>query len=233
MIFRQKERQLFRLLDSKTWVNLYCYPCPLRFIPRARIPNTIHKCIKSTIKQPLPPRENPLFITAEHALYRHPTDQESHDLAVLSWLVEIFNASLLLEDNVKSSSQTEATVKTNQELSWYDRPGVGLTAINDTYLLKTSVMILLRKEMRSHPAYLAFMDLFGEARYHVELETLRDDTGGEAPRKGLKSTDGAFESKCKVKGAGTKTGSSYRAYLPVALALEYSSYARDGKLVGQ
>ncbi|PLB49091.1 hypothetical protein P170DRAFT_509722 [Aspergillus steynii IBT 23096] len=201
----------------------------------------LQECIKSTIHSL--PTENPLLKTAQQTLRRPPTPHESGDLTLLSWLVEIFHTSFRLEYDVMSSSlpssetqgETEPRTEKQQRQLWHHRPDVGLTAINDACLLRTSVMILLRKEMREHPAYLTFLDLFREARYRMEVDVLRGavsaNTGTASSSAGVGTGKEGYklhlegEKKKLEMGIATGDGAFCRDSLPVALALEYTSFA--------
>ena len=49
-----------------------------------------------------------------------------------------------------------------------------MIAINDSFMLESSIYILLKKHFRSHPAYVDLLELFHEITFQTELGQLCD-----------------------------------------------------------
>lgn len=59
-------------------------------------------------------------------------------------------------------------------MRWVDRylvPGVANIAINDSFMLESSIYYLLKKHLRSDPAYIDYMELFLEVRLFVSFNS--------------------------------------------------------------
>lgn len=48
--------------------------------------------------------------------------------------------------------------------SRYRNPGVGNIAINDSFMLESSIYYMLKKHLKSDPAYIDYLELFLEVR---------------------------------------------------------------------
>ena len=57
---------------------------------------------------------------------------------------------------------------------WYRADGVGFIAINDGILLEQIIYFILRKHLRSHPAYLQLLELFLETTHQTAHGQLLD-----------------------------------------------------------
>ena len=57
---------------------------------------------------------------------------------------------------------------------WYLRPQVGMIAINDAFMLESSIPILIKKYFRTHPAYIEFVELFITTTFQTEIGQLCD-----------------------------------------------------------
>lgn len=58
----------------------------------------------------------------------------------------------------------DASVTRRGQPCWYKVPGVGMTAINDSYLLSSHMFKFISNHFRSHEAYATLLDLFVEVR---------------------------------------------------------------------
>ncbi|PLB48720.1 terpenoid synthase [Aspergillus steynii IBT 23096] len=138
---------------------------------------------------------------------------EFHDLSILGWLVEMLQAYLLVLDDIIDGSITR-----RNQICWYRRPEVGLTAINDACLIKSAVFFLLKNHFRTHPSYLQMLESFNEI-------TILTESGQEAD---------AIASREKCPGNWTLDqyrhitllkGGYYCFYLSVLLGLQYLNLA--------
>ncbi|KAJ6188482.1 Farnesyl pyrophosphate synthase [Penicillium mononematosum] len=96
----------------------------------------------------------------------------------------------------------------------YRRDGVGLSAVNDACLIKSSIMVLLRQYFGDHPDYGQLVELFHEAALRTELGQLADMTTSNKCSL-AEMTMERYEFTAENKAA------FYSFYLPVALALRY------------
>lgn len=106
---------------------------------------------------------------------------------------------------------------------WYRRDGVGLSAVNDACLIKSSIMVLLRQYFGDHPDYGQLMELFHEAAFRTELGQLADmTTSNECNLAEMTMERYGFTAENKT--------AFYSFYLPVALALQYLQRATEQNL---
>ncbi|KAJ5471483.1 hypothetical protein N7530_008840 [Penicillium desertorum] len=155
-----------------------------------------------------------------HALQKRPlTPTEFQELSILGWLTEIFQASYLISDDIMDNSEYR-----RGKQCWYRRDGVGLAAINDATLLKSSIFILLQKNFRQHSQYLSIVELFIEAGFRTELGQLCDARASQEDR--------GFEHKSIEMYSFITINKTafYSFYLPVALALHYFGLADERNL---
>ncbi|KAK2098521.1 hypothetical protein P7K49_023972 [Saguinus oedipus] len=83
-------------------------------------------------------------------------DAESLQRALtVGWCVELLQAFFLVTDDIMDSSLTR-----RRQICWYQKPGVGLDAINDAILLEACVYSLLKLYCREQPYYLNLIELF-------------------------------------------------------------------------
>ncbi|NXD29608.1 FPPS synthase, partial [Spelaeornis formosus] len=83
-------------------------------------------------------------------------DPESLRCALaVGWCIELFQAFFLVADDIMDASLTR-----RGQLCWYKKEGIGLDAINDAFLLESSVYRLLRRYCGQQPYYLHLLELF-------------------------------------------------------------------------
>ena len=97
------------------------------------------------------------------------TDEHYKQAAILGWCVELLQAFFLVSDDIMDSSITR-----RGQPCWYRQEGVGMIAINDAFLLESTIYTLLKRYFRSHPAYLDFIELFHETTHQTEMGQLID-----------------------------------------------------------
>lgn len=158
--------------------------------------------------------------TASLLLGRDLTSEEYHALATLGWLTELLQAFFLVSDDIMDASHTR-----RGNPCWFRKPAVGMIAINDAFLLESSIYVLLRKHFRTHPAYGEFLDLFHETTYQTEIGQLCDLLTAPEDHVDLAAFSPAKHSFIVVY----KTA-YYSFYLPVALALHYLQLATESNL---
>lgn len=103
---------------------------------------------------------------------------------------------------------------------WYRQPGVGLIAINDAFLLESSIYALLKRHFRSHPAYVDLLELFHETTIQTEVGQLCDLI--TAPEDKVDLNNFSMDKYTFIVVYKT---AYYSFYLPVALALHYLQLA--------
>ncbi|EPZ33046.1 Polyprenyl synthetase domain-containing protein [Rozella allomycis CSF55] len=180
-------------------------------------------------------KELPEFVNIwVEKLRPHASQDELVEACILGWLIEIvtiFNvltkmqASFLVADDVMDSSETR-----RGQPCWYKVDGVGLTAINDSYLLYTSIKLILRKRFRNHPKYIDLFEIFDGISYSTILGQLLDMQTSLNSKKFEN-----FDMKRYTDIVTYKT-SYYSFYLPIKLALIYDDYLDcfgDPKVIGK
>ena len=150
--------------------------------------------------------------TAPHEEYAH--------LATLGWLTELLQAFFLISDDIMDSSHTRRGAP-----CWFRLPDVGMIAINDAFMLESSIYVLLKKRFRTHPAYVDFLEIFHEVTMQTEVGQQCDLL--TAP-EGVVDL-GKFSSEKSTFIMVYKTA-YYSFYLPVALALHYLQLATPRNL---
>jgi farnesyl diphosphate synthase len=158
--------------------------------------------------------------TASQLLGRPLSLEEFKDLATLGWLTELLQAFFLVSDDIMDSSITR-----RGEPCWYRHPGVGMIAINDAFMLESSIYLILKKRFRSHPAYLDLIELFHEVTWQTELGQLCDLITAPEDDVDLNNF-----SMAKYTFIVIYKTAYYSFYLPVALALHYLRLASPKNL---
>ena len=108
---------------------------------------------------------------------------------------------------------------------WFRLPDVGTIAVNDAFMLESSIYILLKKHFRSHPAYVDFIELFHEISFITELGQECDLL--TAPEDKVDLSNFSMD---KFQFIVIHKTAYYSFYLPVALALYYLQLATPNNL---
>ena len=140
--------------------------------------------------------------------------------AILGWLTELLQAFFLVSDDIMDSSHTRRGTP-----CWYRMPHVGMIAINDAFMLESSIYVLLKLHFKSHPAYVEFLELFHDTTFQTEIGQLCDLL--TAPEDHV---DLAQFSPQKHSFIVVYKTAYYSFYLPVALALHYLQLATPSNL---
>ncbi|PQE28557.1 farnesyl pyrophosphate synthetase protein [Rutstroemia sp. NJR-2017a WRK4] len=148
------------------------------------------------------------------------TEQQYFEAATLGWMTELLQAFFLVSDDIMDSSITRRGAP-----CWYRQPGVGMIAINDAFLLESSIYTLLKKHFRSHPSYLDLLELFHETTWQTELGQLCDLLTAPEDKVDLDNF-----SMDKYTFIVTYKTAYYSFYLPVALALYHQNIATPENL---
>ena len=139
-----------------------------------------------------------------------PLDEDTYfQSATLGWMTELLQAFFLVSDDIMDGSITR-----RGKPCWYLQESVGMTAINDAFLLEAAIYTLLKKFFRSHPAYVDLIELFHETAYQTELGQLCDLL--TAPEEKVNLDNFSME---KYQFIVIYKTAYYSFYLPVALAL--------------
>ena len=158
--------------------------------------------------------------TAIQVLQRPLDPEELRLTSTLGWLTELLQAFFLVSDDIMDASITR-----RGELCWYRQPRVGMIAINDAFMLESSIFLILKKHFRSHPAYLDLIELFHEVTFQTELGQLCDLITAPEDQPDLNN----FSMEKYTFIVIYKTA-YYSFYLPVALALYYLNIATPSNL---
>ncbi|KAG9121011.1 Farnesyl pyrophosphate synthetase, partial [Ceratobasidium sp. 392] len=82
---------------------------------------------------------------------------EFYRAAILGWGVELLQAYFLVSDDMMDASITR-----RGQPCWYRVPAVGNIAINDSFMIESSIYYLIKKHLRKDPAYVDYVELFLE-----------------------------------------------------------------------
>ncbi|XP_072942413.1 uncharacterized protein [Epargyreus clarus] len=102
------------------------------------------------------------------------TDETLQLSRIMGWCVEMLQAYLLVLDDIM-----DASLKRRGMPCWYTLPNVGLGAINDSILIYTSMIHVLRSHFGHLPQYFDIMDQFNEALLFTSVGQHLDYTMGQ------------------------------------------------------
>ncbi|CAG8512268.1 6276_t:CDS:10, partial [Dentiscutata heterogama] len=143
--------------------------------------------------------------------------EELFKARVLGWCVEWLQAFFLVADDIMDASITR-----RGNPCWYKMEGVGTIAINDSFILESSVYFFLKKYFRQESYYVDLLELFHEITLDTELGQLIDLI--TAPEDNVDLNRFSMEKyKCIVL---YKTA-FYSFYLPVALAMHMAGIKNE------
>jgi farnesyl diphosphate synthase len=148
------------------------------------------------------------------------SEEQYFQSATLGWMIELLQAFFLVSDDIMDSSITR-----RGNPCWYRQPHVGMIAINDAFMLESSIYSLLKKYFRSHPSYIDLIELFHEVTFQTELGQLCDLL--TAPEDKVDLDNFSME---KYQFIVIYKTAYYSFYLPVALALHQSGFATPKNL---
>ncbi|KAM8921187.1 farnesyl pyrophosphate synthase [Pelodytes ibericus] len=127
----------------------------------------------------------------------------------VGWCVELLQAFFLVADDIMDNSVTR-----RGQPCWYRKEGIGMDAVNDSFLLESGIYRLLKKYCRGQPYYLNLLELFLEVSYQTELGQALDLITAQPGKVDLdRYTETRYKSIVKYKTA------YYSFYLPVAAAM--------------
>ncbi|KAM0796946.1 farnesyl pyrophosphate synthetase [Usnea florida] len=158
--------------------------------------------------------------STSNLLSRPLSPTEYFHTATLGWLTELLQAFFLVSDDIMDSSITR-----RGQPCWYRNPGVGMVAINDAFMLETSIYILLKKHFRTHPSYADMIELFHTTTFQTEVGQLCDLLTAPEDHVDLEN----FTPE-KHRFIVIYKTAYYSFYLPVALSLYYLELATPANL---
>ena len=135
-------------------------------------------------------------------------------------MIELLQAFFLVSDDIMDSSKTR-----RGQPCWYLAPNVGMIAINDAFMLETSIYILLKKYFRQEEYYVDLIELFHEVSFQTELGQCCDLL--TAPEDHVDLDNFSMEKYTFIVIYKT---AYYSFYLPVALAMYFSGQASPANL---
>lgn len=154
-------------------------------------------------------------------LLNAPLNEEQYfQSATLGWMTELLQAFFLVSDDMMDGSITR-----RGKPCWYRQEGVGMIAINDAFILESSIYVLLKKYFRSHPAYIDIVELFQETTFQTEMGQLCDLLTAPEDKVNLDNF-----SMTKYQFIVIYKTAYYSFYLPVALALHQLNLATPKNL---
>lgn len=128
---------------------------------------------------------------------------------LVGWCIELLQAFFLVADDIMDGSVTR-----RGQPCWYKKDGIGMDAINDSFLLEASIYRLLRRHCRDQPYYVHLLELFTETSFQTMLGQALDlmtSTPGQVDLN--RFTMERYNAIVKYKTA------FYSFYLPVAAAM--------------
>ena len=135
-------------------------------------------------------------------------------------MIELLQAFFLVSDDIMDSSKTR-----RGQPCWYLMPKVGMIAINDAFMLESSIYALLKKYFRQEKNYIDLVELFHEVTFQTELGQSCDLL--TAPEDHVDLDNFSMEKYTFIVVYKT---AYYSFYLPVALALHFAGFATPHNL---
>jgi farnesyl diphosphate synthase len=103
----------------------------------------------------------------------------AREAGVLGWAIEWLQAFFLIADDIMDASLTRRGAP-----CWYKRADVGMTAINDAFIVQAQMYRLLKRHFGGAPFYGALLDLFLDTTWRTELGQNLDLTSQPPPGAG-------------------------------------------------
>jgi farnesyl diphosphate synthase len=153
-------------------------------------------------------------------LGRQLTEDELFKSATLGWCIELLQAFFLVADDIMDESKTR-----RGQPCWYRKKGVGMIAINDSFMLESAIYVLLKKYFRQDKSYVDMLELFHEVTFQTELGQTCDLL--TAPEDHVDLDNFAMEKFVFIVIYKT---AYYSFYLPVALAMYFAGVASEKNL---
>lgn len=139
---------------------------------------------------------------------------------LVGWCIELLQAFFLVADDMMDGSVTR-----RGQPCWYKKNGIGLDAINDSFLLEGSIYRLLRRHCRDQPYYVHLLELFTETTFQTELGQALDLITAPPGQIDLsRFTMERYKAIVKYKTA------FYSFYLPVAAAMHIAGIESEEEL---
>ena len=157
---------------------------------------------------------------ASHSSTAAPTAEDTFLASVLGWLTELLQAFFLVSDDLMDSSITR-----RGSPCWFRRPGVGLVAVNDAFMLESCIYVLLRRHFKARACYVDLLELFHEVTLQTECGQLMDLL--TAPEDHVELDRFSMEKFGFIVRHKT---AFYSFYLPVALAVTLAGLATEKNL---
>lgn len=147
------------------------------------------------------------------------------DAQCLGWAIEWMQAFFLVADDVMDGSLLR-----RGQPCWYQRPDVGLVAINDALILRSSISLLLRRQFahpQRHGLQQRLATLFSEVELATEMGQLLDLTTKELftvpPHELMQQYDRIVKYKTAI----------YSFYLPFACAFLLANQHEDVSVIAE
>jgi len=148
------------------------------------------------------------------------SEEEYKLSSALGWCTELLQAMFLVSDDIMDSSITR-----RNSPCWYRMPGVGMVAINDSFILESGIYIILKKFFRQESYYVDLLELFHETTFQTELGQLLDLI--TAPEDKVDLNNFNFQKYYFIVRYKT---AFYSFYLPVACAMHQAGVATPENL---
>ena len=129
-------------------------------------------------------------------------------------MIELLQAFFLVSDDIMDASHTR-----RGQPCWYRVPNVGMIAINDAFMLESSIYLLLKKYFREEKYYIDLIELFHEVTFQTELGQSCDLL--TAPEDHVDLDNFSMDKFTFIVIYKT---AYYSFYLPVALALHFAGH---------
>lgn len=148
------------------------------------------------------------------------SSEEYKRSACLGWCVELLQAYFLVADDIMDGSITR-----RDQPCWYRKEDVGMIAINDAFILESTIYILLKKYFKTDSYYVDLIELFHEVTFQTEMGQMLDLLTAPEDKVDLNNF-----SMDKYTYIITYKTAFYSFYLPVALAMYMAGVSDEADL---
>lgn len=155
---------------------------------------------------------------AEASLDHEPTEDEVRDVYVLGWVMELIQFAILTSDDI-----VDEDVWRRGRWAWHCQPGVGHSAVFDSFVGAFVALAFLKKQLGKHPAYLDMVESINHEILFVQLyQSFEATIASHGP-----GNVGTF---CSHKLRDRLLGLSGYFYLPLSLILHWLGRASPENL---
>ncbi|EFW99779.1 farnesyl-pyrophosphate synthetase [Grosmannia clavigera kw1407] len=154
-------------------------------------------------------RPRVMFKLFDKLAEREPTEDEVREVYVMAWVVELLQFAILASDDI-----VDGDLWRRGRWSWHRQPGVGLSAVYDTFVATFLALAFLKKHLDQKKAYIGMVESINREILYVQLYQSFDTmVANQGP--------GNVSTFCEHKLRDISLGLCGYFFLPFSLMLHY------------